>query len=510
MSLKPPTQSAISLTDQVRTGALWAGGSALVLRFANIAIMAVVARIVAPNELGIFALTLVVHGVVTSLAELGVSSAIARSDLDQDRIAPTVVTISIVTSVTLGTLMFLFALPLATALGSADAADPLRVMALCVAMIGPFAVPGAQLQREFRQDLVFRANAIAFLPAGAVLILLAAVGDGATAFAWSRVVGQLIMGTLLLVSVSKRYRPGLDRTILGQLLRFGLPLACANLLSQVLLNVDYVFIGRVLDVAEVGLYNLAFNVSVWSTAVIGSMLNGIVLPAFSRVRLSGGSVADALASAVRTVALIACPIGAATLALASPLIVTIYGDRWAGAAPVLMVLAVYGVISVICLLLANVIISTGRTGVLFAVQGVALVGLLPTMWLGVTMGGLVGVGVAHIAVVLVATFPLYVVAVRKSLGTGPVLIFRAMTWPTIAAALSGLTAWSIALVLPGPVLQLLGGGLVGGAIYVLLTAPLLEAILPLSVARLDPLRAGLALLGRPAVWVKHRIERTPS
>lgn len=512
MPVRPSLEAATgekSLGDQVRSGALWAGGNALFLRFANILIMAVVARIVAPAELGVFALTLVVHGIVVSVAELGVASAIARSDQDLDAIAPTVVTISVLTSLTLAGLMAAFAAPLALLLGSADAEDPLRVMALCVALIGPFAVPGAQLQREFRQDLIFRAGAIAFLPGSAVLIALSVLGDGAMAFAWSRVVGQLVMGTLMLLSVSRKYRPGLNTRILGALMRFGLPLALANLLSQVLLNIDYVFIGRILTIEEVGLYNLAFNISLWSTAVIGSILNGLVLPAFSRVRAEGGDMTVALSGAVRTVALVASPLSAMALALASPLIVTVYGGAWSAAAPVLMVLSIYGFFSVICLLLANVIVSSGRTGILFTVQAVALAALIPVMWAGVTIGGLVGVATAHIAVILLATFPLYVFAIKRSLGAGPGVIGRALRWPVLAAVVAGVVAWAVALTVSLPAVQLLFGGLVGGTVYVVLTAPLLAALVP-AEGRLRSFRTVLVICGRAPEWVARRLSRRTS
>ncbi|MHC5797843.1 oligosaccharide flippase family protein [Lacisediminihabitans sp. FW035] len=494
----------LSLTDKVRRGAFWAGGSSIFLRFANIALTAVVARIVAPEELGIFALTLVIYGIVVSLAELGVSSAIARSDLDPDEIAPTIATISIATSLLLASAVAVFAVPIATALGSADAAVPIRIMALCVAMIGPFAVPGAQLQREFRQDVVFKATAISFVPSSIVLIVIALLGDGAVAFAWSRVIGQIVMGTIMTLGVSKRYLPGFSAKLLRPLLRFGLPLAFANVLSNVLLNIDYVFVGRFLTLSDVGLYNLAFNISMWSTAVIGTILNGIVLPAFSHVRAKGGDVPDALRGAVRTVAFVACPIGAVTIALATPLVVTIYGHKWASAAPVLGVLAVYGVISVICLLLANVIISAGRTGILFLVQALAIVCLVPAMWAGVTLGGLIGVGVAHIVVILLATFPLYVLAIRRAIGTGPVLILRAMLWPALAAAAAGVAAWSVALLLPGDPLKLLVGGLAAVAVYVVLTAPLVQAVMPGGLARHRVVSAVMNQVGRPSAWVLAR------
>lgn len=163
--------AATGLVGDVKRGAMWTGASTLLLRFSNIALMAVVARIVAPDQLGVFGLAVTAHAVLVSIAELGVASAIARSDLDVDKIAPTVTSIAIFSSLVLGGLMASFAGPLAGLLGSPLAEDPIRILAISVALIGPFAVPGADLQRTFRQDLIFRANIVSFVPASAVLVM---------------------------------------------------------------------------------------------------------------------------------------------------------------------------------------------------------------------------------------------------------------------------------------------------------------------------------------------------
>lgn len=492
------------LQDRVRSGALWAAASTLFLRFANVGIMAVVARVVAPEAFGVFALALVVQGVVVSLAELGVSSALLRSDLDPDKVAPTIATLSIVTSLSLAACMAIFALPLATALGSEQAAGPLRIMAISVALVGPFAVPSAQVQREFRQDVVFRAAAVAFVPSSAILIGLAFLGDGAVAFAWSRVAAQLVTGIFLATKAGKWYWPGLRADQVWMLVRFGLPLALANLLSQVLLNADYVFVGRNLGIAQTGLYALAFTICAWSTAVIGSVLNGIVQPAFSKVRHEGGNLHEALYHATRTVALVAFAVGALTLALAEPLITSVYGSQWTAAAPALVALSVYGVLFVLCLLLANIIISTGRTGTLFGVQVVALVALLPAMAVGVRFGGLVGVGIAHIAVTAGVTFPLYVFLVRKTIPGAYAVIWRAMGWPGLAGVLAGMAAWSVALMLPSPWAKLLAGGLAGSIVYLVVAAPLFVPLLPPSIARARPVAAAVNQLVRPSTWLLRR------
>jgi PST family polysaccharide transporter len=474
----------------------------MLMRFANIATMAVVARLVAPHDLGVFALAVTAYVMIVTFAEFGVSSALARSDLDADRIAPTITTIALGTSFTLSLAMGVFAEPLAAAAGSADAAGPLRVLSISVALMGVAAVPHAQLQRDLRQDRVFRSVAAGFVAGTIVLLALAVHGDGAMAFAWGRVVDQLVAGTLMILSVNRRYLPGFDRAEFGPLLRFGIPLAAANLLSQVLLNVDYVIVGHTLSVAAVGVYMLAFNVSAWPAAVLGTMLNSVVVPGFSRVRDDPERLRAALGRAARIVALIAFPIGALTSALALPLIVTLYGAKWQEAASVLVVLTLHGVLFVLGLLFANMIIVSGRTGILLGVQLVVLVCLVPAMLAGIHAFGLVGVGVAHIVVISLVTMPVYMAAVRRSTGFGPVHFARAI-WPVALAALAAtLAARGVAMLVDPPLVKLLVGGTAGAVVYVLLTAPLLTDLVPensaLSRALARP-RARWSRLAGPAL-----------
>lgn len=465
---------------KVGVGAAWLAANSLMLRLGNILVMAVVARILAPAEFGVFALALVAFTMVTSVAELGVASAIARRDLDADAIGPTVVTISLATSLGLGAAVAIFAEPLAVALGSAHAADALRILSLSVVLTGVFAAPGAQLQRDFRQGVVFRASAVGFLAGVPVLVLLALGGGGAEAFAWSRVVSQLVTGVVMILGVSRVYLPGWNRACLRLLLGFGIPLAAANLLSQVVVNVDTVIVGHTLSLADVGVYNLMFGVASWSSAVLGSILNGIVLPAFSNVRAVGGDLAAALRRGGFTVALVAAPIAALTVGLAHPLVLTVYGPQWEAGVPTLIVLGGYGVVSTVCLYLANIIIATGRTFVILVVQVAVLLALVPVLLAAATFAGLVGVALGHLAVVALVTLPVYLVATRRATGVPIRRFISAGLSPFTAAAAAGLTAWAIAQLPLASWLQLLLGGAAGALSYVLVLWPFHRKALPFS------------------------------
>lgn len=473
MTTLRPTRT---LSSNVRRGAAWNMAETMLLRLSSIGITAIVARIVDPSTFGVFAVASTVFIIVSAVGNFGVSSCLARADLDLDRLAPTMVTVSLLTSAILAAVMVLYARPIASALGSADAAGPVRVMAITVLLAGIFATPTAQCVREFRQDKIFLANAIATVPSTAVLLLLAMSGSGAMAFAWSRVVGQLVAGSIVLFYAGKKYYPGMARGALSVLYTFGIPLAAAEFVSYILQNVDYALIGRLMGTVALGTYVLAFNVASWSTTLLGGVMTGVSMPAFSRVKHDSALLENAMVFGLRTVALIALPMCTLLVVLAHPLVLTIYGSRWSKAATVLPVLAVYGAISIICLYFSSVLSALGKTRVILSTQLFWLFALAIAMWIGVRSYGIVGAAVAHVVVVALFVFPCYLAAVRRAVHVRISQLFKAIVPVTLAGLLAAAVAWVCMRCFSSPLLELLAGGAAGSATYLLLVYPQAEAL----------------------------------
>lgn len=471
-------ETAASIGAKAGRGALWAIGANLVMRFANIAITALLARLLSPADFGVFAVALAVYLVASSLAELGMASAIARSTVEPDDIAPTVVTISIAVSVGCAILLAVFSKALSEFLGQPAAAFPLQILAICLALTGLFAVPGAQLVREFRQDRIFHATVVGFMAGNPILVILALQGSGATAFAWSRVVGQLATGIVFWLGTSKRYWPGWRREKLMPLLAFGVPLSLANLVNWTLLNADYMILGRLVSATEVGVYMIAFNVASWSTSILGSILNSVVVPAFGRFSEDASNLRRAIVDTCRLVGLVSLPIGALSMGLADPIVRTLFGEKWTGAIPVLSVLAVYGVLYGFSLLFVNVLVATGRTVRLLFVQIAWVLVLVPTMVISLNMWGLAGAAWAHVLTISLIALPGYLLAVVRATETTAAEVFAASLQPLFAAVLAGGCAWLVALAFTPPWLRLGVGGAVGGMVYLATAAPVLVPMLP--------------------------------
>lgn len=467
-----------TLASQVGRGAMWAVAANIVMRLANIAITALLARLLAPDDFGVFAVALAVYLVVASLAELGMASAVARAATEPDDIAPTVASISIFVGTGVGILMAALAPVVAALLGQPEATGPLRILSICVGLTGFFAVPGAQLVREFRQGRIFLATIVGFLVSNPILIVLAVNGGGAEAFAWSRVIGQLASGVVFWFSTSRRYLPGWRSDQVKPLLLFGLPLSIANLVNWTLLNADYMILGRLVDAAEVGIYMIAFNVAGWSTAVLASVLNSVVVPALGRVSHDPPRLRQAITRACQLVGLVSLPIAALCVGLAEPIIRTIFGDKWIEAISVLSVLAVYGAVYAFSLLFANALVATGQTLRLLLIQLCWVVILVPAMVLGLRLWGLEGAAWAHVVTISGVALPGYVLAVRRSSGAEVRVMAATLRRPLVAAALAGVTAWLASFAAEPMVLRLLVGGVAGGAVYAALAGSLVVSQLP--------------------------------
>jgi lipopolysaccharide exporter len=468
---------SLSLGGQVRRGAVWGGLSSFVLRLASFGLGVIIARLVAPSEFGVFAVALTVHAIIVNVSEIGVSAYLIRDDGDPDHTAPTVMTIALVSSSLLALTMVICAPWLAGTLGATGAAGPIRVMSLTVVIAGVSAVPNALLIRAFRQDKRFVAEAMNFIVSSGLVILLAVGGAGAFALAWSRVAGQVASAALLILLAPKRYRPGFRRDKARHLIRFGLPLAGANIIGYSIYNCDYITVGRSLGAVQLGLYTLAFNISGWPSGVLSSIVDSVAMPAFARVRYDRERLPQFLSTAVSTLVAIALPVSALTLALAGPIVSSVYGAQWSGAASALALLALFGAVRVPNELFANVIVALGRPRALFLVQIAWIVCLVPVMIVGVDRWGIAGAAVAHVAVAGGVVLPSYVLILRAAAGVGVRDLIRSVVPVVVGSVLAAVVAHVTAMRMSGHWSGLLAGAAVGALTYLVVTGPWLLRLL---------------------------------
>lgn len=412
----PGLESDAAQGDLARTAAGAFGWSFLntaLSRFGTLLVGVLLARILGPGEFGTFAVAMVALLAVLSFNELGVSLAVVRWERDPRSVLGSVNAISTAGSVLLFAAMYVTAEPVARALGAADAAGIIRLMSVSVVFSGMVAGPAALLQRQFRQRRRFVIDQCVTWSGTALSLGLALGGFGAWSLAWGRVVATLI-GVVLFVHATRPYRWHVDRTLVGPLLRFGLPLAGASIVVFAVGYVEQVAVGATLGATSLGYFVLAFNLASWPLNMFSQPLRSVAPAVFSRMQGDPPRLAASFTLLLRVLAMVTLPVCLVGAAAADDVVRFVYGDEWGRASEVFAVLVLATSVRIFLELSYDLLVVRRATGQLLAVQLLWLAALAPAVWFAAGRDGLVGVAVAELAVVVVVVLPCYLGMLRRA------------------------------------------------------------------------------------------------
>jgi PST family polysaccharide transporter len=381
-------------------------------RVGTFAIGVALARILGPEEFGTFAVAQLALFAVLSFYELGVSLAIVRWPEPPDRITPTVATISTVSSAVVLVLAFVAAPWFSSAMGAPQATDVVRLLSINVLIAGVVATPAALMQREFQAGRRMFIDQVNSWMGAVVSIGFAVVGMGAMSLAVGRLTGAVVGGALFLYFAPFRF--GFDGEIARKLLSFGLPLAGSSIVVFGVTYIDQVLVGAVLGPVALGFYVLAFNLSSWPVNVFSQPVRQVSPAAFARLQRNPPALHSAFVSSAGLLTAATLPICLVLTGAAAPIVNVVYGAEWAPAAAALWCLGLLAALRIFFELVYDYFVVVGNTRVVFGVQAVWLIALIPAVYVGARVAGIEGAGAAQVVVAALVVLPLYVSRLQRN------------------------------------------------------------------------------------------------
>jgi lipopolysaccharide exporter len=455
------------LAARVGRALAWSTVNNLVLRVGNLALGIVLARLLAPAEFGVFAVALTLQAVLLTLAELGMSADLIRQG-DIEARAGTATTVSTISSGLLALGMVATAAPFAALMGSPQATPVVQLMSLTLVLSGVSCVPFSIMQRDFRQPEQTALGVIGLGLDVVITVSLVLFGLGAMALAISRVCTLAVTTAVQFSMVRMWPRFSFDRNVAAGLIRFGAPLAVANLVYMGVTYVPNLLVGRFMGTEALGFYLLAFNIASWPMNALGAAVRAVALPAFARIR-DPVRKAEGLSAAAAVTMAWAMLAGVLLSALATSVIPFLYGAKWLPSAQALAGLAIYGSLRVVAELVAAYLIAAGTTRSVLVVQLVWVAALVPSVIAGIAWGGLTGAGWASALVAVGVVLPAYLLMARRHhVRVG--IVVRRLAAAGLCCLPAAMAGWYVAGLVDVTVLALLAGGLTTTAVYAALLA----------------------------------------
>ena len=334
----------LSLAKRVRAGLSWNLSSALTTEAIRFLRSIVLARLLAPEDFGLFAMALTVVGALNAVSSLGLSRTIVASKFDtRDELKAyldTVWSVELLRSFVITLLAAGLAFPMARFYGQ----DQLKVVILLLGSIT--LVNGSQniglvlLRKEMSFARLFWYELITNVAGIALTVAVAVVMRNV----WALVIGLWITNALgtVLSYVFHSYRPrfAFEKHALRRVLSVGKLTLLIAVALYVMNMADNIMIGRFLGSSALGNYSLAFNIASTPISVLVFSISSVLFPAYAEITSQRPKALELAFTKVFSIALFTLvAIAVSLFLLAGEVVQLLFGSRWTTAGGVLSILA---------------------------------------------------------------------------------------------------------------------------------------------------------------------------
>lgn len=386
----------LPIADRVRSAVFWRSGSQIAGQLVMWASTFLVIRLLAPSDYGLFAMTQVVISLAGLMNGYSFAGALVQSDtIDEERTGQ-VFGMLILLNFGLAAAQFLAAPAAAAYFHSPQVTNLLRVQSL-LHLTTPFIIlPQALLSRRIDFRTQGRVNLVAAGLAALTAPALALAGAGVWTLVgaplmlfFARAVGLQFVGRWWI-------RPRFGFSGARATFAFGGAMLASDLFWFVQTQADVFIGGRHLDPHRLGLYAEALFLTQILLNKFVPAINEVAFPAYARMQADRAGIAHGFVRAVRLIMLAALPFYLGLAVTAGPIVMTMMGPRWAGAIPVIRLLALAMPFAMLQILYAPATNALGRPGVSAAVAATGAI-VMPVAFLFGVRGGPVGMAEAWVA-----------------------------------------------------------------------------------------------------------------
>lgn len=437
------------------SGVRWSLAAVLARQGFQMVCALVLARLLGPDSYGIISAATIYVTLAALFLDQGLSAALVQQHEVTRRAAGATATLNLGIASLIGGATVLVA-PGVAAFFRADAVAALLLpLAISIPVKGLAITPRAMLSRNLLLRQVSRADIAGAAVGAAAGISAAMLGAGYFALAFQVLATDVVTAVLLLVA-ARGPMPNFHVADVRPMMAFSLSVFLTNCLAYFSRNTDNILIGRVLGLAPLSLYSMAYRIMVIPVQLIGQTVHRIMFPVFSRASRDPEKVAEHLASSMRIVSMMVVPMMAYVACAAHPLVYLVLGDAWLPAAVLVSILAIGGARETVFYILPSLMKGLGKSSLIIWYEVLAAAMQVGGIVVGLQFGltgvalGLVSGGFLLVPVQLVIQSRLSGLRVGRQLK---------IIWPAVHGALWGAAGYFATALLGLPALATAALGL---------------------------------------------------
>lgn len=322
------------------------------------------ARLLTPEQIGLYSVSLAVIGIAQVLRDFGIGTfLIQEKNLHEDHVR-TAFGVSLLIGGSLFGIVFAAA-PFAGRFYDADQlVETMRISSLNFLVLPFCTISLALLRREMLFKRLVSVTVTATMVAASATIALAYMGWGPNSMAIGAVLGNVVtgIGTWFARKDRKFLAPGLSQW--RALLKFGGQSSLANVVTSISMDANDLVVGKLLGFHPVAILSRAQGLmNLFHRDLMGAV-RGVALPAFAAAHRSGTQLEAAHTRSVAVITALAWPFYGLVSLYALEALRLLFGPQWDAARALVPIFCFAGAVASLNALIPTLLVATGRIDLL--------------------------------------------------------------------------------------------------------------------------------------------------
>jgi len=375
------------LSQRVVHAGFWAFALRITDRLFGLARTIVLARLLSPNDFGLFGIALLALSALNTFSQTGFQAALVQKKGDIKPYLDTAWTVQVIRGFALAGILFGIAPYVASFFGEPMAVPLLRVLGLSAIFQGltNIGVVYFQKELEFHKRFIYMfsgtlANLGVAIPAAFIL-------RNAWALVFGLLAAQIIRLTVSYLIHNYRPRPKLETRKAWELSRFGRWIFANSVVIYLNKQGTSIVLGKILGATALGLYQISHRLVYEIHADISKSCIQVLFPTYSAIQSDTNRLRYAFLRSTGSIVALSFPIAGFVFILAPELVTIFLGYKWMSIVPVVKILALAGAIRTLATAVGPYLRGVGRPRSEFLLNGISMgIALTTAFPLSITMG----------------------------------------------------------------------------------------------------------------------------
>lgn len=391
------------LSQRVVKGGFWVFSLRITQQVFNLVRLIILARILAPSDFGLMGIALLTMATLETFSQTGFQQALIQKKDNVESYLNSVWTVLILRSVILFIILFFIAPYASIFFKTPQARSIIQVIGLALLLRGftNIGVIYFQKELELNRQFIYRLSGTLadFIVAVSAAFILRSV--------WALVFG-LLAGNLVRCVVSyfiHSYRPHLSSDLgkAKELFGFGKWILGSSILVFLVTQGDDVFVGKLLGVAVLGFYQMAYRISNAPATEIAHVISQVTFPAYSKLQDNLLKLREAYLKVLKLTSFISIPLAGGIFILAPEFTRIFLTQKWMPMVPAMQILALCGLIRSIAATTGSIFKGVGKPRIETKWQMIRLLVLITFIYPFTVRWGISGTSLAVFLSILIST-----------------------------------------------------------------------------------------------------------